>query len=244
MDNQQETSWFCGILEGEGCFGKNAKSDCRVRIANCDTDIIEGCQRFLNNRCILHNTSSWKRNNRKREYEICIQGYNNCYSLYKHISFALDCRRQEFETMLGSSETTRDDSLSLYWLIGIYEAEASFSLCQKMSCYQMSIDFVNTRFNISEKVALILKDQGLSWYCCNRYPNNPKHKPTKHINIVGLKRCYRFLLKTENLWVSFKTLKICQLMLEFAESRIKKETKAEYSKREIEIYHQIQILNA
>ena len=58
MDNQQATSWFVGILEGEGSFSKSDFYNREwVRISNTDLEIINKCVDVLNQLRITNKTS-------------------------------------------------------------------------------------------------------------------------------------------------------------------------------------------
>jgi DNA-binding transcriptional regulator WhiA len=105
-DNQQVTSsWFVGILEGEGSFRNSAKSNIEVRISNTNTDIIEACESFLRTNYIYFVTTNAKRITRKREYTISIRKsreilYNYPRLLFDLIESKMQCRKTEYQKYL------------------------------------------------------------------------------------------------------------------------------------------------
>ncbi len=242
MDNQQATSWFTGILEGEGSFSLDSHNGCRVRISNTETDIIEKCSKFLTNRAILHNISSSQRGNKKREYEICVAGPTDCKNLYLHIDSHFDCRRRELEQILGASETTRDDSSDLWWLIGFLEAEGSFHISRRMSRnnepnYSPEITVSNTRFLLIGKTVKTLYFHGMSWHISHHRPDNKNHSECKTVTIRGYMRVQRFLRVTSGMWQSSRIEKKASLVLEFCNSRLSMNIKEPYTARQHEIFH-------
>lgn len=244
MDNQQETSWFVGILEGEGSFMYNLHGGARISISNTDNDIIETCEDFLKRNHVFHKIYNSQRGKRKREYEIRIQGKNDCYHLFKIIKNNFECRYSELQQILGSSETTREISLTidLYWLIGILEAEGSFHIGCRYSRkdkpnYQPEIVISNTRFNIIDKIVKTLYGFGLSWHIHNRYPENPNHSVVKIVTISGFRRVLSILRVTEGLYVTQKAITVSNLLLEFCRSRFQQDKREPYTEQQIEIYH-------
>ena len=142
-DNQQETTigWFVGILEGEGNFQEkrvrtnvhNYKhsdkhytgTTCEfLRITNTNADIIKACERFLDKNHMLYETyeDTKRTSTGKKIMRIMVSG-GECRNLYNLIESELQCRRDEYQRIIGSSETLRDITVSLDWLVGIWQAE-------------------------------------------------------------------------------------------------------------------------
>ena len=248
--NQQVTSsWFTGILEGEGCFEKSKKQNIRVRISNTNLDIIEACECFLKMNNVYFVTHVHKRSGRKTEYEISIRTSRELTLNYPHILFKLveenlQCRYSEFARILGTSETVRDLSVDLDWLIGVYEAEGSFSIVMNnRGNVAYKIDLSSTNPRILEKVALNLRAMDCSWHVENKTSYQLHHKAAQAINIYGMKRCSRFLKATLNKWVAERNQLRTSLMLELAESRFSKPIKSKYSDRELSIIQEMKVLN-
>lgn len=155
-DNQQETSWFIGVLEAEGdCINTHLTSGQMIRVSNTDTDIIETCCSFLKKRNITFGLYQRTLKERcKQLVTISVCGKDNCYSLFKYLGNGFQCRQQEFQAKLfGSSTTTRDVSLTsdLHWLTGVFEGEGCFSLDLSRITYAPRIRFVNTNELIIKK---------------------------------------------------------------------------------------------
>jgi len=223
MDNQQATSWLSGIIEGEGSLTSE-----RLRISNTELDLIEKCEEILRKLGIPYNRSSSQRGNRKREYDLCIW-QNRIPNLLKHLK--LECR---FE----SSETTREGSVDLWWLIGILEAEGSFHICNRMSRKdQMNLNpeitLTSTTEKIISKVATNLYALGMSYHIQSYTPE--KHTPYRVLTIRGYKRVQRFLLRV----TEFQTKKYQQkatLLLAFCNTRLAQSQKEPYTERQLEIF--------
>lgn len=242
-DNQQATkSWFAATLEGEGSFRNTAKSNVEVRFSNTDLDIIEANESFLRKHNIWFSTYDHSRKGKKTEYTISIRRSN--YEifdyptiLYNTIVDVLECRRNEFESILGAPETKCDLSIDKDWLIGIFEAEGSFSLRfnnRQIACCK--IDITNTNTKIATKAALNLKALGLSWHTRTQ-------QEATYLEIHGMKRCLRFLQATENCFVAKRNLKRAELLSNFIHSRLSKPQKEPYSANEVEIVQSMIDLN-
>lgn len=247
-DNQQETSWFVGILEGEGSCCKDIKGRCRINVTNTYKDIIDLCVRFLQNNSIHYSiTEQQPRIARYRKiYNIVVQGINECNILIKTIQDKFQCRYQDFinKLDLGSSTTTREITLTsdLYWLIGIFEAEGSFGLTrdhEKHLYPEISIKNINKR--IIGKIALTLYSLGLSYHINGYKSDNPMHSEIFTIKIRGMSRCHGFFRKMKDLWRSFHYANRANLILEFLDSRFSKHQKESYSDREHQIYETLKL---
>lgn len=240
-DNQQETSWFIGILEGEGSCRRDNGNRCNINIVNTNICIIKNCVDFLNRKTIFHTVDSNQPKNKKKIYRININEVNNCYTLIKFLGSSFQCRHQEFidKLRLGSSTTTRDASITsdLYWLVGIFEAEGSLGLnIGYNQYYSPTIGIKNTNVKIIEKIVLTLKQLGLSWNINSEKHDNPQHKEIFHVRIRGMKRCQRFLSKMRNLWRSDYYNNRAELIEEFITARFLMQQKEPYSKRQHEIF--------
>lgn len=108
-DNQQVTSWFVGILEGEGNFRLNKGKYKEVSIPNTDRDIISTCQKFLVENKICFNTyeDAKKTSGGKTIWKIYIRG-SDCGALYKLLQDKLECRNGNFQQIMDASETIRE----------------------------------------------------------------------------------------------------------------------------------------
>lgn len=258
--NQQAmitSSWFVGFLEGEGNFSipKNNSQNGRIRITNTDLDLIEACESFLSNNKIHYYTQQdAKRKNRRGKdcYTIYIKNnrfdefYEYCNELYKLIGNKVECRKNEYDQLLGitASETIHPLTIDLDWLVGIWEAEGSFSLFRNnWDRLVYNINLVNTNVRILDKVVINLKAIGCPWYVQSRNKPEEHHKQATSIIISGFKRCKYFLDVTEGKWVSRRNKKRSTLMLEFIKSRLSKPEKETYSDREESIIQSIKDLN-
>ena len=250
QDNQQVTSvgWFTGILEGEGNFDARSQQSTRIRIANTDLDIVEACEKFLKYHNIYSSTTSQvQRAGVKKIYCVTIQGNSATFFdysrlLYNLIESSLQCRRVEYQQMLGTSETACDLSADINWLIGIWEAEGSFSLwLNNRGVIAMRISLVSTNERILQKAALSLMALGCSW--------NSKDSQRGHWERLGeltlnsLPNCLRFLRKTRGFWQSGRNIRRTELMVEYLESRLAKNCRGPYSDRELEIPELMRQLN-
>lgn len=250
QDNQQVTSsWFCGILEGEGSFDdiKNRK---RVRICNTDEDIIEACEDYLKRNFIWYTTFKSVRKGKKDTYDISISSgkkdilFDYPQMLFNLIDNDLECRRSEFEQLLGTSTTTRGPSVNLDWLIGIYEAEGSFSSvlnCRGLITHK--IELPNTNELILKKVILNLKAIGCTYYIETKKKYQEHHTQSYSISIYGMKRSLSFLQATNGKWVSWRKAKLASLMQEFAESRFSMPHKTPYTEEQLQIVRTMKDLN-
>ena len=233
MDNQQATNWLCGILEGEGSFSRGKHSGTRFRISNTESDLIELCVSILKQNHILHTVSNGQRGKRKREYEIAIQSEAQCARLYRTLQPT--CRFQgEFE----SSETTREGSLDLYWLIGILEAEGSFHINRRESRggvwnLNPEITICSTTTQIVSKIADVLFALKLSYYVQAYTPE--KHTPYKVVAIRGYLRVQQ-LLKCVTDFQTSKYKTKASLLKEFTGSRLTQHVRDPYTERQKEIF--------
>ena len=131
MDNQQQTSWFCGFMEAEGSFQKSTHGGSTIEISNTDLQAIELCEDYLKRNYILFNRKTYKRSTRlKTEYLIVIQSRTECSNLINTLGTSFQARKLECFNKLGCSTTTRDVTLTpdLYWLVGQFEGDGCFSL--------------------------------------------------------------------------------------------------------------------
>lgn len=237
-DNQQEISWFAGILEGEGCFGSKD-----IRIGNTDTDILDNCKRILEAHSIPYVVYEKKQKTRggKKFFDLRVVG-DSCELLYNAIVHKVECRRQQFQRLMSSSEIECAPTVDHAWLIGAWEAEGSFCFIKaRGERYKPAITFVNTNKKMVEKVRLTLDALGCSYYCQDSATT--KKTPYTRVMIVGFKRCHKFLIANRGLWKSRKSNAKAELMLEWIESRLPKYPKDAYSDREVSIYNQMRQLN-
>lgn len=250
LDNQQATSsWFIGILDGEGSFRNTKKSNIEVRISNTDIDIIEKCEEFLRINNIYFSTYHNKRSNRKIEYTISVRNSRNMFynypkNLYQILEKKLECRRDEYQQILGASETECDLSVDLNWFVGVFEAEGSFSLVMNnRGRATIKLEISNTRYKIIEKAAKTLHSLGCSYHIMakNRYKDH--YKIPKSIEIYGMKRSFRLLQVCRNLWISSRNKKRSSLLLEFIESRLPTNQKEPYTERQLQIIQTMKDLN-
>lgn len=224
-DNQQATNWFVGILEGEGSFYRRSLTNKRVIISNNDLDVINFCEKFLSHNNILFNTYKVKAGT-KIGYKVTVTNVD-CRNLYNIILPSLQCRLNEYQLILGASETVCDLSVNLYWLIGIFEAEGSFCISENHRGHLTpKIELDNTNSRIIDKIVKTLYANNLSWYIKNYLPE--KRKAYTKITIQGVKRCIRFLILTENLWQTKKNLLRSKLMLDYCRNRLQKSINAPY----------------
>jgi hypothetical protein len=245
QDNQQATaSWVTGILEGEGHFERyKHTSTIRVSIANTNSCIIEAVEDFLAKNLVLFNTAHYTKKTRGGKLlKVIYISNRNAYSLYMKLLPYLECRRKQFQELVGASETTCGKSLDFQWLIGIWQAEGTFSLSQAgKNALKPRINIVNTNMDIIEKIILNLKAIDCPMYIQNSYTSI--NKPYKRIVIEGIKRCSVFLDKTNGYWIGKRDILRTSLLREYIDSRYMREPKEPYSKREMEIYHQLKELN-
>ena len=235
MDNQQATAWFVGILEGEGSFGTRHGGSGRIQIHNNDKDIIDKCEEFLKQNQVLFSTYQVKAG-KKIGYKLCIT-MQDCINLFRIVQEQMDCRNQEFQQIVGASETEREPSINVSWLIGIWEAEGSIFLStnhRENLIPRLELD--NTNSKIIKKIVINLRNLGCSWYCKD-YDRG--HKPFTRITIQGLMRCQRFLRKVKNLWQSRRNEKQSQLLLEFVDSRLQMGIKEPYTQHQKQIYYEM-----
>lgn len=246
MGNPQVTrSWFVGILEGEGCF-KNK----RVTITNTNKDIIDACERYLTDNYIYFTTSRVKYKNYKEWWVIYINFgrkndiFNYCKQLYKLIQPSLECRRDEFEQLLGTSETTCEPSEDLEWLAGIFEAEGSFSLIlDYRNQASFTIEIANSNQKIIDKVIRIYRKYYISYHVSERAGKKSHHKHMTHIRIRGLLRCERFLRLMKGQWIAQRNIKRTELMKEFIDTRFQMHLRDPLTSRQLQIIQTMRDLN-
>lgn len=252
-DNQQVTKvgWFTAILEGKANIRNTKSHNQQVRIINTDTDIIKRCEDFLKENHIYFSTSVNKRKNCKPIYEISISNNSNFsinYSklLYDLIDPYLECRRDEYQTILGSSQSIRGPSVDQDWLIGIYEAEGFLSLTTSYQGYAFyEIGMCNTNQRIIEKTIMNLRAMNCPYYVQNKgpYKKEDHYREAKAIRIVGMMRCEKFLRATEGKWMASRNLKRSSLMSEFIESRKVMKMKEPFTERQRRILQTMKDLN-
>lgn len=243
LANQQATaSWFAGILEGEGNF-EHRNNSLRVEIANTDSDIIKACEDFLTRNHILFHTcfNNKKTKGGKTIYKIHVSTHD-CKNLYNLIGSKVEGRRPEFQKLVGASETSCGASLDKDWLIGIWQAEGSFSMSMNnRDQIRVNVKIVNTNQWLIQKVVLNLKALNCAWHSRTTVPT--VNKPYTIVEIGGMKRCQRFLIATENCWLSTRDKLRASLMLTYINSRLSKEQKSPYSEHEMNLFYQMKQLN-
>lgn len=237
-DNQQETNWFSGILEAEGCASGNS-----ITISNTDKSIIEVSKSYLNRIQIDYSLGERKLPSNKTLFTISINGRYSCQMLITHLDIcnSFQCRREEFteklnlktdeirECQFGSSTTTRRETLTekivtpnLHWLIGIFEGEGSIGLyrVRNEDRFLPQIRFVNTNQLIIEKYFKTLHNNQLAWHVHERKPDVRSINYATNINVCGFLRCQRFLIKTQGLWRSSVYNYRANELLKFINSRL------------------------
>lgn len=252
MEYQQATkSWFIGFLEGEGCFISerkhldNNKQQCQIRISNTEIDLIIVCKDYLIKNMIHSYILTSKRGKNKPLHELYISGSRDCKILYELIGNDMECRSKEFDRIMGASTTTRETSCDLMWLVGAYEAEGCFTISTQSHkkgniSHKPEIIFENTNSLMVAKVVKTLYSLGLSWYVQNRVPENPSHRPSQVIKVIGFKRVSRFLRIISG-FLGKKTQRKISLLNEFCQSRLSKGEKEPYSIREHQIAYEIKM---
>ncbi len=248
QDNEQVTKvgWFCGILEGEGYFKVSEK---KIIINNTDVGIIDACKRFLKSNYVYFTDHEVKWKNYKLQYYITIPNNKTdsvqwCNRLYELIKNNLECRRNQFEQLLGTSETICDLSVDLDWLAGIYEAEGSFSLIfdyRNQAAFEIQI--ANTNLIIIDKIARNLVNIYCAYHFSERNGKKDHHKKLWYIRIRGFKRCNRFLYKMKGRWMSPRNIKRTSLMSEFIDLRLRQDLRDPYSDRQRQIVQAMRDLN-
>lgn len=248
IDNLQATNWFVGILDGEGSLSRDYHNGCRIRISNTELDIIEKCQKILLDFGIVATYSSGQRGHRKREYDLRIQGVEDCKRLYKSIEKFLHCSKEKFQQIIGASTTTREIPViepNKYWLAGVMEAEGSYSISRHFgkglrSSYSPVIAIANTNFAIIEKVVKCFHSLGLAWHVSDRLTSNPNHSDVKTLTISGYKRVIRACYKLQGLFGGKRAQTRNDLILEFVSSRLEMDnSKLPYTQRQHDIYYRL-----
>ena len=248
--NQQATTgWFVGILEGEGSFHKPKFGGVEVRVHNTNLDIIEGCESYLKKNNIFFTRQVQDRAGRKLQYTISIRNSKTIYRfvdrLYTLISPSMECRLDEFQRIIGASETTCDPSIIDYdWLTGIYEAEGSFSLClNNRGVAALKIEISNTNQRIIRKV-----QSHLATMQCGYHLVDKVHKvgcsQAQMVEIYGMRRCQRFLESMRGRWVAERNVRRTEGMMRFIMSRLARPRKAPYSAEELSSIQSVRDLNA
>jgi hypothetical protein len=247
--NQQATAnWVAGILEGEGHFEKRAygryKDFCQVHINNCDVDIIQACEKFLQESGIQyrrHSSSPVK--GRKTPYRITISG-ERCRKFYELMLPFIECRRQQFQRVVGASETACETSPDVQWLVGIWQAEGTIYIARNhLGSFIPYLSLENTNQAIVDKTAKSLQRIECTFYKKDFTPTKINWKPYTRIQISGMKRVHRFVSATNGLWVGQRDAKRSALMLEYTTSRLSRSPRSPYSDREMQIYHELKALN-
>ena len=238
FDNQQEISWFVGILDGEGSFDHRAGF---INITNTDLDIIDKCYTILKNNGIdskVYNDSI--RIGRKPASRIYVPRLD-WHKFCRLFGDKLECRLV-FLQPESSSETTRTPTVDLHWLMGIWEAEGTLSLCSNhKDQYTPRIKLANTNEKIISKIRVTLNSLGAAYYCKDFRVGSKK--PYTDIGIHGAKRAIRFLNIAKGLWRSSRNIKRSELLIKYINSRFSKPQNVSYSDEERNIYHQMQQLN-
>lgn len=249
--NQQVTrSWFVGILEGEGCFRNTKKSGVETRISNTETDIINACESYLKSNQIWFTTSEGQRVGKRKEFTISIRNSNReifqyATLLYKLIDQSLECRNDEFQSILGSSQTARNSSIDLDWMAGIYEAEGAFDLhLNHRGIANLKIELPNTNRKIIDKVEKNLAIMQCAWHIRDRIPKQINHSLAWSVEIYGMKRCERFLEAMNNRWVAERNVKRSSLMLQFIKARSSHSMKDAYTPEELQMIQAVCDLNS
>jgi hypothetical protein len=233
QDNQQVTeNWFVGILEGEGCDKGN-----EITITNTNRNIINECENFLRRNFILFHTIESKHKQYKRWWTIHISK-DEFNKLYTIINPHLQCQ------FFGTSETTREFSVDLNWLAGIYEAEGDFSLeLDNQDRAQFDIDLTNSNDKIIQKIILAFRNKRVPYYITNYIKKKNNYKLHTRIRIRGLLRCQKFIELMRNKWVSPENIKKTELMKEFIDSRLKMELREPLTQRQLQIIQTMRDLN-
>lgn len=249
-DNQQATtiSWFTSILEGEGSFKILPSGSGEVSISNTDLDIIESCESFLRKNCIWFSRYTYRRDGRP-EYIIRLQNSQTeilqyAKMLYDLISPSLECRYNEYQTILGAPTTTRGLSIDHNWLAGIFEAEGSLSLTldyRGSAAFAITISNTNTR--IIDKVMTNLKSMHCGFHIRDKIKAKDHYKDARIVAITGMLRCRTFLSTMTGLWVSTRWNKMAALLDAFIGSRLLKSRKCSYSPKELQIIQAVIDLN-
>jgi len=242
-DNQQATSWFIGILEAEGHFNKRDKC---IVITNTDSDIINECVRYLNSLLLFPMESQEKLSSGKISYIIRIPT-TETKLLYYHIINKMECRTQEYQRIMGASETIRTPTIDLHWLIGHWEGEGCLSLSRQQRIknihYLPESKTVNTNHNMISKVRKTLNSLNIPYYIKD-YDGVFPRKPYQRLTCTGMKRCNYFLEATKDLWRSSRNIKRSKLLSDFIDSRLSKSQCEPYTELEHDIYYQLKRLNS
>ena len=238
-DNQQATKvgWFVGILEGEGTF--DLRSNC-ICISNLDLSIIESCEKFLKSHNIWFVRDTFFRNGRN-EYVLRVSNsgreiFQYATLLYELILPSLECRLNEYQQLIGASTTTRDPSIDLDWLTGIFEAEGSFSLTldyRKNAALAISMN--NTNERIINKVTLNLDSICCGYHIRDKVKRKSHFKTAQIISVTGMKRCYKFLSLMEGKWISKRYARMADSILTFINSRLSHSYLDPYTERELRL---------
>lgn len=250
-DNQQATrvGWFTAILEGEGYFRAKANGlGAQVSLTNTDLSIIEGCESFLRaNRVWFTRTESY--GNGRSVYVLWVRNSSRdilqyATILYDLIEQSLECRRDEYQTILGASTTTRDPSVDLNWLAGIYEAEGSFSLTLDHRDHAaLAISISNTNARIIDKVKLNLNTLGCGFHVRDKVKVKPHHKAAQIVAVTGILRCHTFFGQMVDRWTGSRHSRMAAAILEFAKSRLSRSRKDPYNPRELSLIQSVCDLN-
>lgn len=226
-DNQQATGYFIGILDGEGCYKSKETGYKAIEISNDELDIIEECERFLSNSCVLFRRYEYILKNKIR-YKIIVS-MQDCINLYNKIKDKLECRIKEYQKILNAPETERDLTIDYNWLVGIYEAEGAIILSENYrGNLTPKIELDNTNEDIIYKIRKNLDMLKCSYYVKDYDRGN---KPFTKISIQGIKRCKRFL-ESNIKWRSKKITKKCSLLLDYCNLRLSKTFCEAYSQDE------------
>ena len=135
--------------------------------------------------------------------------------------------------MYGTMDNQQVTQFDLGWLIGILDGEGCFCLHKKRNAHHFaaSIKFVNTNYEIIEKLVTILKKLEIGCFVYNSYRSN-NQRPAKRVEIVGVKRVKKFM----DVLYPYLECRVDQAkqLKEFVELRL---SKGEYSPSDEEEYH-------
>ncbi len=247
-DNQQEISWFTGILEAEGCAHRDAGQRRKISVTNTDIEIIDHCLAFLNTRSFAPTMTEQiiKGRGHKKVYNINVSGANECYTLIKKLGHVFQCRRQEFlyKLELSSSTTTRDTTLIAddHWLIGFFEGEGWIGIEKSaIGRFTPVIGLKNTKKCLIAKYVTTLKSLGCSWTTDLEVSSDPARKDLTRIRIRKLSCCLHFLRKVRRLFRSSYYNRRAELLFQFCESRVVKSNRTPYLEIEIQAATELMI---
>lgn len=247
--NEIPIGWFVGILDGEGSFGINRNRAC-IRIYNTDLDIIEGCEQYLKQNNIYFATYKELRTGKQKDiYIITIresinQFYDYSKLLYDLIENKLECRKEQYQSILNIPITECVQTVDIDWLVGVYEAESSISMIlRKTNTVDINITVQNTNFKILSKIGINLRALGCEYKYNDLQTRKENWKPKAEIVIRGVKNARYFLEKLKGKWISERNIKRTSLILEFIRHRTKQKKSETYTDIQYELIEQVKNLN-